>query len=172
MSKSEVGNSEGGPPVIETTSIFQLLDIVGVGMEIKANEAFTWWGIFVSKNKILVMVISFVIAIVFTAGMSQMIITTDPVELWAGPNSRSRIEKDFFDSNFRPFYRTEMVIIKAKNLDTVRISEQMIIITWKDGTRYQSIVLIINHRLSFRSVIPTSWTLTENLVPFLMILTS
>ena len=41
MSKSEVGNSEGGPPVIETTSIFQLLDIVGVGMEIKANEAFT-----------------------------------------------------------------------------------------------------------------------------------
>ena len=71
MSKSEVGNSDSGPPVIETTSIFQLLDIVGVGMEIKANEAFTWWGIFVSKNKILVMVISFVIAIVLTAGMSQ-----------------------------------------------------------------------------------------------------
>ena len=143
MSKSEGGNSDSGPSVIETTSIFQLLDIVGVGMEIKANEAFTWWGIFVSKNKILVMVISFVIAIVFTAGMSQMIITTDPVELWAGPNSRSRIEKDFFDSNFRPFYRTEMVIIKAKNLDTVKISEQIITITWKDGTRYQSIPLIL-----------------------------
>ena len=42
MSKSEGGNSDSGPPVIETTSIFQLLDIVGVGMEIKANEAFTW----------------------------------------------------------------------------------------------------------------------------------
>ena len=127
MSKSEVGNSNSDTPVIETTSIFQLLDIVGVGMELKANEAFTWWGIFVSKNKILVMVISFVIAIVFTAGMSQMLITTDPVELWAGPNSRSRIEKDFFDSNFRPFYRTEMVIIKAKNLDTVYIQKRFII---------------------------------------------
>ena len=121
MSKSEVGNADSDVPTIETTSIFQLLDVIGVGMEIKANEAFTWWGIFVSKNKILVMVISFAIAIVFTAGMSQMIITTDPVELWADPNSRSRIEKDFFDSNFRPFYRTEMVIIKAKNLDTVSI---------------------------------------------------
>ena len=80
------------------------------------------------------MVISFVIAIVFTAGMSQMIITTDPVELWAGPNSRSRLEKDFFDSNFRPFYRTEMVIIQAKNLDMVKISHQIITITWKHGT--------------------------------------
>ena len=88
-------------------------------MEIKASELFTWWGTFVAKHKIIVMLSSMIIATVFALGMVKMIITTDPVELWAGPNSRSRIEKDFFDSNFRPFYRTEMVIIKAKNLDTV-----------------------------------------------------
>ena len=90
-------------------------------MEIKASELFTWWGTFVAKHKIIVMLSSMIIATVFALGMVKMIITTDPVELWAGPNSRSRIEKDFFDSNFRPFYRTEMVIIKAKNLDTVII---------------------------------------------------
>ena len=90
-------------------------------MELKASEWFTWWGTFVAKHKIIVMLSSMIIAIVFALGMVKMIITTDPVELWAGPNSRSRIEKDFFDSNFRPFYRTEMVIIKAKNLDTVII---------------------------------------------------
>ena len=90
-------------------------------MELKASEWFTWWGTFVAKHKIIVMLSSMVIATVFALGMVKMIITTDPVELWAGPNSRSRIEKDFFDSNFRPFYRTEMVIIKAKNLDTVII---------------------------------------------------
>ena len=90
-------------------------------MELKASEWFTWWGTFVAKHKIIVMMSSMVIATVFALGMVKMIITTDPVELWAGPNSRSRIEKDFFDSNFRPFYRTEMVIIKAKNLDTVII---------------------------------------------------
>ena len=88
-------------------------------MELKATEAFTWWGTFVSKNKLIVMIVSIVIAAVLAVGMVNMIITTDPVELWAAPTSRSRIEKDFFDSNFRPFYRTEMVIVKAKNLDTV-----------------------------------------------------
>ena len=105
--------------MVETTSIFQLLDIVGVGMELKASEAFTWWGTFVAKHKLVVMLTSIVVALVLAVGMVNMIITTDPVELWAGPNSRSRIEKDFFDSNFRPFYRTEMLIIKAKNLERV-----------------------------------------------------
>ena len=119
ISKTEVGDSDSNPQLIETTSIFQLLDIVGVGMELKASEAFTWWGTFVAKHKLIVMLTSIVVALVLAVGMVNMIITTDPVELWAGPNSRSRIEKDFFDSNFRPFYRTEMIIIKAKNLERV-----------------------------------------------------
>jgi Niemann-Pick C1 protein len=46
-------------------------------------------------------------------------ITTDPVELWASPNSRSRIEKEYFDTNFSPFYRTEQIIITAKNLPPI-----------------------------------------------------
>ena len=39
--------------------------------------------------------------------------TVDPIELWASPTSRSRIEKDFFETTFRPFYRTEQVIVKS-----------------------------------------------------------
>lgn len=46
-------------------------------------------------------------------GIKYLKITTDPVELWAAPNSRSRIEREFFDSNFEPFYRIEQIIIKA-----------------------------------------------------------
>lgn len=41
-----------------------------------------------------------------------MEITTDPVELWAAPHSRSRIEKDFFDDTFGPFYRTAQIFIR------------------------------------------------------------
>lgn len=48
-----------------------------------------------------------------------MEITTDPVELWAGPNSRSRAEKDYFDSKFGPFYRTAQVFIKPVNKEIV-----------------------------------------------------
>ena len=40
-------------------------------------------------------------------------LTTDPIELWASPTSRSRIERTFFEEHFRPFYRAEQVIIKA-----------------------------------------------------------
>lgn len=46
-------------------------------------------------------------------GIKYLKITTDPVELWAAPNSRSRIERDTFDSNFEPFYRIEQIIIKS-----------------------------------------------------------
>jgi Niemann-Pick C1 protein len=42
------------------------------------------------------------------------------VELWAAPGSRSRVEKDFYDQVFRPFYRTEQVIIHATNLESFR----------------------------------------------------
>lgn len=42
-------------------------------------------------------------------------ITTDPVELWANPHSRTRIEKKFFDKHFTPFFRTEQIIITSHN---------------------------------------------------------
>lgn len=47
-------------------------------------------------------------------GIIYLKITTDPVELWAAPNSRSRVEKDFFDSKFEPFYRIEQVSYEKK----------------------------------------------------------
>lgn len=50
-----------------------------------------------------------------------MVVTTDPVELWASPNSRSRLEKDFFESKFGPFYRTAQVFIKPTNQENVII---------------------------------------------------
>lgn len=36
---------------------------------------------------------------------------TDPVKLWSAPSSRARLEKDFFDQNFNPFYRVQQLII-------------------------------------------------------------
>jgi Niemann-Pick C1 protein len=46
-------------------------------------------------------------------------VTTNPVELWASPHSRARIERKFFDSHFGPFYRIEQIIIHAKDLPNV-----------------------------------------------------
>lgn len=43
----------------------------------------------------------------------------DPVDLWANPTSQSRVEKDYFDSRFGPFYRTNQIFIKPLNQDHV-----------------------------------------------------
>uniref|UniRef100_A0A915NRK2 SSD domain-containing protein n=1 Tax=Meloidogyne floridensis TaxID=298350 RepID=A0A915NRK2_9BILA len=42
-------------------------------------------------------------------------LTTDPVELWSSPGSDAREQKEFFDNNFGPFYRTEQIIIVPKD---------------------------------------------------------
>ena len=44
-------------------------------------------------------------------------VTTDPVELWSAETSRVRIEKDYYDDTFVPFYRTEQVIVRAPGLE-------------------------------------------------------
>ncbi|GAB0099118.1 Niemann-Pick C1 protein [Sergentomyia squamirostris] len=48
-------------------------------------------------------------------GIMYLQITTDPVELWANPDSRSRVEKGYFDSRFGAFYRTEQIFFKPYN---------------------------------------------------------
>lgn len=52
-------------------------------------------------------------------GIKYLSITTDPVELWASPTSRSRVEREFFDSNFEPFYRVQQIILTPKNTDRI-----------------------------------------------------
>lgn len=49
-------------------------------------------------------------------GIIKLRVTTSPVELWASPTSRSRIEREYFDQHFEPFYRTEHIIIHAVNV--------------------------------------------------------
>lgn len=54
-------------------------------------------------------------------GIKYINVTTNPVELWASPNSRSRVEREYFDSHFEPFYRTEQVIIHASGYKSVSV---------------------------------------------------
>jgi Niemann-Pick C1 protein len=52
---------------------------------------------------------------ILSYGALSLQITTDPVELWANPTSRSRMEKDYFDEKFSPFFRTNQIFAKPKN---------------------------------------------------------
>jgi Niemann-Pick C1 protein len=46
-------------------------------------------------------------------------VITDPVELWSPKNSDTRLNKNFYDSHFRPFYRTTQIIIRPTSTDYV-----------------------------------------------------
>lgn len=68
-----------------------------------------------SRYPVAVIAVSLVAIGALTAGVVMIDIVTDPIQLWAAPLSRSRIEKDFFDSHFKPFYRNTQIIIKVKD---------------------------------------------------------
>ncbi|XP_063704530.1 NPC intracellular cholesterol transporter 1 homolog 1b [Culicoides brevitarsis] len=86
-----------------------------VAIDIMFARFFTKWGQWVASHPILVLMLFSWLLIGLGYGATKIIIVTDPVELWAAPHSRSRLEKDYFDSRFGPFYRTEQIFIKPKD---------------------------------------------------------
>lgn len=52
-------------------------------------------------------------------GIHYIKITIDPVDLWSSPNSQCRQEREYFNSNFKPFFRTTQVIIAPVNVPDV-----------------------------------------------------
>lgn len=76
-----------------------------------------------ARRRLIVLLVSAVIVVALAIGIIMLQVTTDPVEIWAAPHSRSRQEKDFFDANFQPFYRTNQVFIKSVGIESVRANE-------------------------------------------------
>lgn len=60
-----------------------------------------------------VLLVTAVVVAIFAAGLTSIQLTTDPVELWSATDSRARKEKDFHDSHFDPFFRTNQLILTA-----------------------------------------------------------
>ena len=94
-------------------------DRLGMAFEVAITNFFTEMGTLFASRPVPVIILSVALAAGLSTGMLWMDVTTDPIELWAAPTSRSRVEKDFFDETFKPFYRTEQIIIRAKNLSNV-----------------------------------------------------
>lgn len=74
-----------------------------------------------ARHSIAVIVLGLTVGAILSVGITRLEVTTDPVEIWAGPESRSRQEKAHFDKNFAPFYRTAHVILHAEGLEPVSL---------------------------------------------------
>uniref|UniRef100_A0A183CB79 SSD domain-containing protein n=2 Tax=Globodera pallida TaxID=36090 RepID=A0A183CB79_GLOPA len=69
------------------------------------------YGRFVVQYPLQIFLLGLVPAVLASAGLTNIRLTTDPVELWSSPGSKAREERDFFNTHFAPFYRIEQMII-------------------------------------------------------------
>ncbi|XP_059193898.1 NPC1-like intracellular cholesterol transporter 1 isoform X2 [Centropristis striata] len=74
---------------------------------------FQHWGTIMATYPLTVLLLSAIVVAIFSAGLKSIELTTDPVELWSAPDSRARQEKEFHDSYFGPFFRTNQLILTA-----------------------------------------------------------
>ena len=87
--------------------------IVGIGIYIESQlqHLFRWWGTWCANHPWSIIVASLIVVGICSAGLFKFTVVTNPVELWSAYDSVARIEKNYFDSKFAPFYRTEQIII-------------------------------------------------------------
>ncbi|XP_076149622.1 NPC intracellular cholesterol transporter 1 [Alosa pseudoharengus] len=95
----------------DSSSEASCCETLGERFEDALRRAFTSWGSYCVRRPLPVVLCSLVLVSACSAGLCYMRITTDPVELWSSPGSTARQEKDYFDTHFGPFFRTEQVII-------------------------------------------------------------
>ena len=89
------------------------LNDAGRNFEGWISRLFAVWGEIVADLWFAVIPVVLVLIACCCIGLMFFEVTTDPVELWSAPNSRARKEKDYFDNNFGPFYRTSQIIITS-----------------------------------------------------------
>lgn len=70
-------------------------------------------GLLSASSPFLTFTIVFTIVGLLNIGWKKFEIETDPVRLWVAPTSESKLQKEFFDQNFGPFYRPEQIFITA-----------------------------------------------------------
>ncbi|XP_063075415.1 NPC intracellular cholesterol transporter 1 [Engraulis encrasicolus] len=107
---SNVGPSLGNDGK-DLSSVASSCDTLGERFENSLRVAFTWWGSLCARRPLPVVLLTLVVVAACSAGLYNMQITTDPVELWSSPASQARRDKDYFDTHFGPFFRTEQLII-------------------------------------------------------------
>ena len=117
-----LGKTENGEAVINTSlSKLSCFDRAGITMEHEMQKGFVMWGKFCASHPVVVIIISIGLCSSLCSGIAFLDVTTDPIQLWAAPSSTARVQREFYGSNFKPFYRTQQVIVRAKNLASVSV---------------------------------------------------
>lgn len=95
------------------------IEKLGANTDTYLQRFFQYWGTICARHPWLVLFLGACVVVGLGHGIKYLKVTTDPVELWASPLSRSRVERHYYDSHFEPFYRNEQIIIKSVGLPDI-----------------------------------------------------
>lgn len=76
-------------------------------------------GRFCARFPALIIFASVVVIVLISLGWFRFSVEKDPVKLWVSPTSAAAKEKEYFDSNFGPFYRAEQAFLVKDGPDSV-----------------------------------------------------
>ncbi|CAN9513446.1 unnamed protein product [Ophioblennius macclurei] len=110
--KQKDPNSDVTEPIIRPEEV-TCVDRNSLAAHAFLSSLFQRWGTLMASYPFTVLVSSAVIVAALATGLVNIELTTDPVELWSAPNSRARQEKEFHDTHFDPFFRTNQLILTA-----------------------------------------------------------
>jgi Niemann-Pick C1 protein len=79
------------------------------------RRSFYRLGSFAASSPYLNIALILTIFGLLNVGWKNFAVETEPVRLWVGPQSESKLHKDFFDEHFGPFYRPQQVFITSAN---------------------------------------------------------
>jgi len=77
------------------------------------RKGFYHLGFFSANHPWLIFSIVFLVIGLLNIGWKCFTVETDPVRLWVASNSESKLQKEYFDTHFGPFYRTEQIFVTA-----------------------------------------------------------
>ncbi|XP_076291601.1 Niemann-Pick type C-1a isoform X3 [Lasioglossum baleicum] len=117
--RSSVISADDLPSGFDDEQQSTFIEKLGAGTDKLLAEFFCWWGTACASRPWFVLFVGFLFIVAMGHGIKYIHVTTDPVELWAAPQSRSRVEREYFDEHFEPFYRNEQIIITSKGLSNI-----------------------------------------------------
>jgi Niemann-Pick C1 protein len=82
------------------------------------RRSFYRLGLFAASSPWLMFAITFLVIGLLNVGWKKFEVETNPVRLWVSPSSESKQQKEFFDQNFGPFYRTEQIFVTASPISS------------------------------------------------------
>ena len=109
----------------------------------------------------------FTLAVVFTVfgffniGWKRFQVEVDPIRLWVAPDSESKLQKEYFDEHFGPFYRPQQIFITSEPTQASAFGSDSAMFSMASSPEGLSSVLSFDHLKTWFDVEKEIYTLTS-----------